>query len=283
MQKCWDLSNDEDGEEKDNCDTMEQKPETARWLHDIAACVGLLTRLPVKVDTELAMARSAAATWAYPVVGFLLGGVSFGLFMICNLLGIPAYVMLILIIGLQIVITGAMHEDGLADSADGLWGGWTVARRLEIMKDSSIGVYGVCAIGVVLSLKLAALLTAIHPSTGFAFALLGTAALSRAAMVTLLYALPPARGKGLGKSVGKPPLWSVWTAIGIASGGTLFFGLLIGQLWAAALMIVMTGLAAWGTARIAKAKIGGFTGDILGATQQVCEVTALIALSALAY
>mgnify|MGYP000719427802 CR=1 FL=1 len=261
---------------------MAQKPETPLWLHDIAASLGLLTRLPVKVDADLAMTRSAAATWAYPVVGLLLGGFALGVFMVCYVLGLPPLVALVLVLGGQIILTGAMHEDGLADSADGLWGGWTVERRLEIMKDSSIGVYGVCAIAVILLLKATALATLVM-SPLFALALFGGAALSRAGMVVLMHALPAARGGGLGQSVGKPPLRSVLIAIGIACGATVLLGVSIGHVWAALLMIVVTGVAAWGCAQIARAKIKGFTGDILGATQQVCDVAALVALSAFAY
>jgi len=175
-----------------------------------------------------------------------------------------------------------MHEDGLADSADGLWGGWTVERRLEIMKDSNIGVYGVCAIAVVLILKVVTLASLVLTPL-FALALIGGAALSRAAMVAVMHHLPPARGGGLGQSVGKPPARSVWIALGLGCGMALVLGLLIGQLWAAVVMIAVTGLIAWGCARIALAKIKGFTGDILGATQQVCEVAALIAVSAFVY
>lgn len=283
MRKRLHLSNDGAGEEKDSCDTMGQKPAPTLWVHDIAACVGLLTRLPVKVQTELAMSRSAAATWAYPVVGFLVGGLVLSLFMVCNLLGIPAYVSLVLIVGFQIILTGAMHEDGLADSVDGLWGGWTVERRLAIMKDSHIGVYGVCAVSVFLMLKLSALGGAIYPFGKFTLAILGAAILSRAAMVALLYSLPPARGGGLGQSVGQPPVRSVWTGLALACGVTLVLGLIVGHPGAALAMIVVSGCAAWGCARVARAKIKGFTGDILGATQQVCEVAAIITASAFVY
>ena len=121
------------------------------------------------------------------------------------------------------------------------------------------------------------------PGPLFALALIGGSALSRASMVVLMRTLPPARGGGLGRSVGTPPARSMWGAIVIACGGTLLLGLVVGHIWAAVLMIVVTGAATCGCARIARAKIGGFTGDILGGTQQACDVAMLIALSAVAY
>ena len=249
LQKALHLSNDGSGEEKDSCDPMAEKPEIPRWLHDIAACLGLLTRLPVTVDTSLAMRRSAVATWAYPAVGILLGGLGLCVFMACQLLGIGGLVSLIIVLAGMIIVTGAMHEDGLADSADGLWGGWSVERRLEIMKDSAIGVYGVCALGLMLALKIAAV-AALAPGPLFALALIGGGALSRAAMVVLMHALPPARGGGLGRSVGMPPAQSMWAAIAIACSVTLCLGLVMGHIWAAILMIAVSAVATWGCARI---------------------------------
>ncbi|MEL6640743.1 MAG: adenosylcobinamide-GDP ribazoletransferase, partial [Pseudomonadota bacterium] len=114
--------------------------------HDVPAALGLLTRLPIPVDAEKAQARGAAAAWAYPIVGLVLGAIlvcaAWGL----SALGVPEEVTALLLIATAVVITGALHEDGLADSADGLWGGWDKTRRLEIMKDSSIGAYGVLAL-----------------------------------------------------------------------------------------------------------------------------------------
>lgn len=261
---------------------MPEKSEPHLWLHDIAACLGLLTRLPVKVQSELAMTRSAAATWAYPVVGLLLGVIGILVFSFGTWVGFGSLTSTVLVFGTLIVLTGAMHEDGLADSADGLWGGWTIARRLEIMKDSHIGVYGVCAVVICVLLKISIVASLFGvPSVGLA--LIGSAALSRAAMVALMYALAPARGGGLGKSVGRPPLRSAWIAFGLASGFAIFAGALIGLITVACAMILATGIAAFGCARIAKAKVNGFTGDILGATQQVCEVAALLTFSALVY
>lgn len=281
LQKSLHLSNDEDWEEKDGCDHMAQKSAPPVWLHDIAAALGLLTRLPVAIDTDLAMKRSAAATWAYPVVGILLGGLSLLIFVIAVMIGLPSLIAVIFIIGFNVIVTGAMHQDGLADSADGLWGGWTVERRLEIMKDSHIGVYGVCAVVLFLLLYVATLSTvAFHPL--LAVGLIGGAALSRAMIVVVMSTLPNARGGGLSQSVGRPPMQSMWGAVGIGCGVTVVLGLLIGQVWAAVLIICVGAAATFACGAIAKRKIKGQTGDILGATQQVSEVAMLITLCAFA-
>ena len=104
--------------------------------HDIPAALGLLTRIPIKVDMDRAATRGPAATWAYPLAGLVVGLIMAVIAWVAQLLGIAAPVIAALMLTGAIITTGAMHEDGLADSADGLWGGWDKARRLEIMKDS---------------------------------------------------------------------------------------------------------------------------------------------------
>ncbi|WP_089994695.1 adenosylcobinamide-GDP ribazoletransferase [Cognatiyoonia koreensis] len=261
---------------------MGQKPATPVWVHDIATAFGLLTRVPVALDPDVAMARSAVSAWAYPVVGLILGGLGLLLFTLCQVIGLPPLVALIFMLAFNVVVTGAMHEDGLADAVDGLWGGWTIERRLEIMKDSRIGVYGVCALLLAFLIKVAALAElALTPL--FALAVVGAAGLSRAAMVTLMHHLPNARGRGLSRSVGHVPVKSMWFALAIAISATLLFGLLVGHPAAAILMVISVTIAAALCGMIARRKINGQTGDILGATQQVCEIVALVVASAFAY
>ena len=170
------------------------------------------------------------------------------------------------------MMTGAMHEDGLADTADGFWGGWTVARRLEIMKDSHIGSYGVIAL--ILSLGLRWMALTLLFEAGLALpALIAMGALSRAVMPGLLHALPFAREGGLSRSVGRV---SFDTAVLGAALGAILALMALGL---AALLLMMTvALSGWGVAALARGKIGGQTGDVLGAAQQVAEVAALLVL-----
>lgn len=236
---------------------------------DLPAALGLLTRLPVVVDGTRAMDRGAASAWAYPLAGIVVGVILAAATAVMIWAGIPAGIVAGLVLSGAVVMTGAMHEDGLADSADGLWGGWDKARRLEIMKDSHIGVYGVCAVALSLLIRWLALVVIVSVGA-YWVAYITAGAVSRASMVVLMAALPNARDGGLSKNVGRPPVGTVWLAGGIAAA----FAILCGYPWVilvAAGTTLLCGL-------IARNKIGGQTGDILGATQQITEIAVLITI-----
>jgi adenosylcobinamide-GDP ribazoletransferase len=171
-------------------------------------------------------------------------------------------------IGAGIILTGAMHEDGLADCADGFWGGFNPDRRLEIMKDSQIGTYGVLALLVTIGLRWLALSAVI--STGFAGVVVASI-LSRGVMPAVMAVLNNARNSGLSHSVGRPTQQTALISFGIASVIAI---LLIGLNATGA--IVVTVIVAFAIARLAKAKIGGQTGDVLGATQVLAETVILL-------
>ena len=237
---------------------------------DITAALALLTRLPLPGADH---ARGAHAAWAYPLAGLAVGAIAAMSGILATALGLPPGIAAGLILTASILTTGAMHEDGLADSADGLWGGWDPARRLEIMKDSQIGTYGVLALILSLGLRWVALATLI--GTGqFVGAILAAAILSRAPMTALMHFVPRARTDGLSHSVGQPSLYSAEIAAALA----LLLGLLCIGLTIISVAIGIC-IATLVIAKVAKAKIGGQTGDILGATQQVTEITALAILA----
>ncbi len=221
-----------------NADISHARPLIA--AQDVPAALGLLTRLPVRIDTDRTMARGAAAAWAFPLAGVVVAGITALIGAFALWVGMPVMIVAGLILAAQIVVTGAMHEDGLADSADGLWGGWDIARRLEIMKDSAIGTYGVLALGLSLLLRWGALVAIL--SAGYLWApLIVVATVSRAPMVAVAVVLLP---------------------------------------WSTLALLLVVGLAGIACAVIAMAKIKGQTGDILGATQQICEIAALAVLAA---
>jgi adenosylcobinamide-GDP ribazoletransferase len=240
---------------------------------DVWLALGLLSRLPLPTPPDLA--RSSRASWAYPIVGLVVGGLAALVALVAQALSIPTAMTAVLILTTLIVVTGAMHEDGLADTADGLWGGWDSARRLEIMKDSHIGAYGVIALILALLARWTLLVTLLATSSP-ALAILGVAAVSRAPMVAVMAALPHARAEGLSRSVGRPDQRTALVAAGIAAVLALLIWGVLG-LWICA---VAYG-AALGMGLIARAKIAGQTGDILGATQQIAEIAALTALAAI--
>jgi len=245
---------------------------SAPWLRDIGVACALLTRLPLPKLPDDAFARQSRAAWAFPLAGVavaVVAGVTAALLMS---MGLPAPAAAGVYLAIQIAATGAMHEDGLADTADGLWGGYDRDRRLEIMKDSAIGTYGVLAL--VLSVGLRWVAVSALLSTGFE-AMIAAAALSRSVLPLLMTTLPPARPGGLSRSVGAPTMKTSRIALGIGGGIAV---LLCG--FSVLIPAVLAGLAVYALARIALAKIGGQTGDILGASQQVAEIVLLLGLMA---
>lgn len=243
-------------------------------VSDLAAGFGLLTRLPVRVS-EAGVARGAAAAWGWPLVGAVLGAITGFVGLGVMALGLPPALVAGLCLGLMAMMTGAMHEDGLADTVDGFWGGWTRERRLEIMKDSHIGSYGVIAL--ILSLGLRWLALTLLFDAGLALpALIAAGALSRGVMPVLMQALPPARDGGLSRSVGRVGFdTAVLGAMVAAVAALLALGLL------ALAVIIAAALAGMAVGAGARAKIGGQTGDVLGAAQQITEIAVLLVLTAM--
>ena len=240
-------------------------------LRDILLALVLLTRLPLPRLPDSAFARQAKAAWAYPLAGLAVALPACVLGALALAAGLPAGPAAGLVMTVQVLLTGAMHEDGLADVADGFWGGFTRERRLEIMKDSRIGAYGVLALVLILILRWSALTALI--GAGGIWALAGVAALSRAPMAVLMARMPNARQTGLSQSVGRPAVGAALAAAVLGAACALLFA---GAAGFAA--IAATALAAAGMAAVARGKIGGQTGDVLGATQQLGETAALLAL-----
>lgn len=219
------------------------------------------------------------ATWAFPLVGLAVGlGGALALWG-AALTGLPPLVSALAALAVTVALTGALHEDGLSDVADGFGGGRSRERRLEIMRDSRVGSYGVLALLFSLGLRAAALadlLEAGGPSAAGA-ALIAAMGLSRAAIPLAMVLLPPARSDGLGASAGTPGASRLTLALALAAAAAavLLPAAMLAPLFALALVAVllMTGLA--------RRHIGGHTGDVLGAVEQVTQATALITLSAL--
>jgi len=252
----------------------------------------LLTRLPLPGGNpaEVADGAVARAAWVFPFVGLLVGAAGGGVFMLASNLGLGIASAALLAMGMQVLLTGALHEDGLADTADGFGGGRSRERKLEIMRDSRIGTYGVVALILVLSLRFSALqdlasnLLSISDeldetagqNSAIIIALIAAGALSRAAMAVVWYLLPPARSDGLAAGSGAVPFG---TAVAAALlGGLIAFAALPGFafIMAGTAVAVLTLAMAF----LAHRQIGGHTGDVLGATQQVTEVAALLAIGA---
>lgn len=237
--------------------------------NDLLSAFGLLSRLPLPQPHT---PRGAPAAWAWPLVGAATGAIAATIAALLLALGVPVTVAAVAVLATQALATGALHEDGLADTADGLFGGWTPARRLEIMKDSHIGSYGTLGLILTVLARWTALVAILHVSV---WGIIAVAALSRAPMAAVMAALPNARGTGLAQSVGRPDLQVVLVAIALA----LIASILTVELTATLLMALMITAVTLATALTARARIGGQTGDVLGATQQLAELAALTTLA----
>lgn len=241
---------------------------------EAATALVWLTRLPLGKLLPAAPVPLARAAWAFPLAGMAVALPAGGLFWLCAQIGLPPLAGALLALGLAAWLTGALHEDGLADFADG-GGSPDRARALEIMRDSRIGSYGVVALILSFGLRAAAL-AAMAPGQGLA-ALVAAAALSRAGMAAGLAALPPARADGLGRAAGRPRAPQALVAAMIGAGLLIWPAGLSGT-WPAALLACAAAQAL--IACNARRRLGGQTGDVLGAMQQVGEIAVLLLLAA---
>ena len=254
-------------------------------LLDLAACLRFWSRLPVPAlpgePTTHAMPDFAVATRMLPLAGLVIALPASLMLALGVGLGLPPFVAATLAVAALALTTGGLHEDGLADTADGLGGGATVERRLEIMKDSRIGSYGGLALIVSVLVRVGALATIADQSAWLAVAaLLVSAAVSRAAGLLPLILLPPARADGAGQAAAAPHGDALWAMAGSAALIALlpmFAGASLGRIIVA---LIAASAAAWIMVPLARKMIGGQTGDIAGAAQQLAEMAMLIVFSA---
>jgi adenosylcobinamide-GDP ribazoletransferase len=245
---------------------------TFLWVDPLIAA-SLLTRAPVPVDHALAGARAGAASWAHPLAGAVIGALIGAAHAGGLALGLAPLTAAVAAIALGLILTGALHEDGLADCADGFGGGYTPARRLEIMKDSRLGTFGGAALTLALVAKASLLSGFSGPGAIAALAIAG--AVSRAFTAAGLAWVPPARAGGLSARAGAPGLLTVVAAIALA----LVLATTLGGAPSALRALAAAGLAALIVHRIALRLIGGQTGDVLGAAQVLGEIAALATLA----
>jgi len=244
-------------------------------MNELRLAFSFLTRLPVSLgDETLPPSALADAMWAFPLVGVVVGSIGGLIFLLGGHLGLPAPICSILTVASMIAATGALHEDGLADMADGT-GGSTRERKLDIMRDSRIGTYGVVALLIVLALKVCALplYASATSAVSVAFLLASAAATSRVAMIAAAYALPGARADGLSALAGRPSVRTLGLAIALALG----IDLLILPVDVALTGIAASVVGAAGVMALARQQLGGQTGDVLGACQQIAEIAFLLA------
>jgi len=247
-----------------------------------AACL-FLTRLPLPWRGAWPDGLDQRALAWFPIVGGLIGAAGGLAFWGFWSLGLPAWLAACATVALLMLLTGALHEDGLADMADGFGGGRDKAAKLAIMKDSRVGTNGAAALVLSLCLRIGALAALGDPRT-VALALIGAHAWSRGLLPALKLWQPDARADGLSAAQGRPNAARALVAliIGFSLGATVL-GKLPGTAGAAGLLVLgLSALSVAALGLLSRRQIGGVTGDVLGAAQQAAELTFLLSLVALA-
>jgi adenosylcobinamide-GDP ribazoletransferase len=240
---------------------------------EFAVATAFLTRIPTTAPA--ASGRLAEAAWAFPPVGAGIGAVAAIAFALAQFLGLGDGPAALLAVSAGILMTGALHEDGLADTADGFGGGADREAKLAIMRDSRQGSFGVLALVLSVGLRavaLAGLGDAVHAG----LALIAAHAASRAALPAAMVLLDPARTDGVGAAAGRP---TTSTAVIAAAIGAVIAILALGP-WRGVLALGFAAAAVFALGMIARRQIGGYTGDVLGAFQQIGEIVLLLAAAA---
>ena len=250
-----------------------------RRLGEFVLAIGFFTRLPVPLDEETAARPLADASWAFPIAGLIIGLCGSAAIALGIGLNLPPLVLAFLTISLMVCLTGALHEDGLSDCADVLWSGKDSKERLITMRDSRIGAFGVIALVLMLGLKAAAIahLLTIEGMWNTVLATLAAASLSRGFLPCIMRLAPLATEKGRAADAGNPSQQYMLIAAGLS---VLICLLCLGFGTTALSLFIGGGLCAALTV-IAINRIGGYNGDVLGAQQQILDVTTLTIASAI--
>jgi adenosylcobinamide-GDP ribazoletransferase len=254
---------------------MTERTQLSGIVTDLRIGLSLATILPLGPSTPVGDGDIARAGWTLPVAGLLVGLAGAAIYALANALGVPPAPAAVLALASTIIITGALHEDGLADTADGLGGG-TRARKLEMMRDSRIGTYGVCALVVSLTLRWSAIAAIAAPRSILITLLLAHAG-ARAGLPLFMALVPPARSDGLSAGAGRPSRSNTAIALGLGAI-VLAIGFGPGKAILAVILLAFIGLA---TAWFAIKQLGGQTGDILGAYEQLAEIAILLMAASL--
>jgi cobalamin 5'-phosphate synthase/cobalamin synthase len=254
----------------------------------LAAAIMFLTRLPVPGSWNIDSADVGRSTIFFPAIGALIGLIQYGVLTAvvhagqfagrhgAHPLSPPSFVLAVILIAVGVLATGALHLDGLADTADGFGGGRSREDVLRIMRDHAIGSYGAVALILILMLKAASIAALIEHHAAGRF-LIVAPVLARASIVMLAFSLPYARASegGLGdvaRFIGIPE-------VGVSSLAAIALAVwIVGRSALAALAV--TALVSWLNARLCRKKIQGMTGDTLGANVEICEAL-ILALGAI--
>jgi len=245
------------------------------WLKERAdelkASILFLTQLRYGPMPPIRGAEIARAAWAFPIAGVLVGLIAAVVYLLAHRMGLPSWPAAALTVAASMAVTGCLHEDGLADTTDGFGGGTTRELKLDIMRDSRIGAFGVSALVLSILLRVSTL-ASLADTALVVPALIASHGAARATLPVFMYFVPPARRDGLSASAGQPHREGV---IAAAVLGVLIVALSLGPVLAIAaliLIVVVIALLAW----LSLTQIDGQTGDVLGAVEQVSEIAVLL-------
>lgn len=251
----------------------------ARLTDDLVMALRFYSRLPTGGRPH-ELPNLSRITLALPFASLVIGiGPALAMLLLAAI-GLPPLLAATIGVMLQVLVTGAMAEDALADAMDGLFGGHSVERRLEIMKDSRHGTFGVCAIVLFLAIRVTALgaALAVHPAVGLGV-WLAAMSLSRPFSIWLAVELPSARPTGASAAAGRVSKG----AFGIGMGFSVLIAFVLGapatSFLALILAVGLAGLVAMGWTWLCRRLVGGQTGDLIGALQALIEVAALCVLA----
>lgn len=244
------------------------------WLKaragELQASLTFLTRLRFAPVTPVGAAIAQAA-WAFPIAGVVVAAIGALVYWLAHRAGLPPFPCAALSVAATMLVTGCLHEDGLADTVDGFGGGGTRERKLDIMRDSRIGAYGVCALALAIILRVSALASLATPALVVP-ALFAAHGAARALLPVFMFFIPPARSNGLSAAAGQPPRERAGAA---AVLGIVILGLCLGP-WHGLGALVALAVAAAFLAWLSLTEIDGQTGDVLGAVEQIGEIVVLL-------
>ena len=262
-------------------DTSPHSPETGgrfRPVAEILVSLRFLTRIPIPFMRTIDPPALAQSMRFFGIAGGLIGALNGLVLIFLSWLHLPPMMAAILTCGFGLILTGALHEDGLADSVDGVFGGRDQEQRLLIMKDSRIGTFGASALMIALLVRVSAYVAILGlPAPWIILLLAASGAFSRAMVVDMMWATRPARSGGLSVMAGRPGRNSALFAIISAGVFTLYACAFVRAdtgIIALAAAGVLTALIRRGAIRL----IGGQTGDICGAVQVIAELGMLTSI-----
>jgi adenosylcobinamide-GDP ribazoletransferase len=231
------------------------------------AALQFLTQIPPIIKRPFTEKELGRAVGFYPLVGLLIGILLLGANALMVLV-LPPPLRAALVLTIWVLIPGALHLDGFLDACDGILGGFTPVKRMEIMRDEAVGAFGLAGGVLLLLLKF----TALQALGSSSLALLLIPTLSRWGISMALIAYPYARPKGLGRDIKDHAGWKELVMATLIAGLTAWFSFE----WLGMVALGVSALVVWLTASFILRRIPGLTGDIYGAINELVEVVLLV-------